>query len=164
MFYTYFIGFVRSYLSMSSYKSCRKVDNERSGVRKIHEFLQPWLGGVVCKVSFVSNPTYVMLGWGWVELLLCWGCHNYSCLYLIGYLHYFMLYSKIHVWDDFHLMIPWWEIVVLLVDIIICAIHTDFCGIWMLKGGWVCITCNNVKYYYSSHCLQLALTIQSLEN
>ena len=72
MFYTYFIGFVRSYLSMSSYKSCRKVDNERSGVRKIHEFLQPWLGGVVCKVSFVSNPTYVMLGWGWVELLLSW--------------------------------------------------------------------------------------------
>ena len=40
-FYTYFIGSVWSYLSMSAYKSCRKVDNERSGVRKIREFLQP---------------------------------------------------------------------------------------------------------------------------
>ena len=36
------------------------------------EFL--WVGWwVVCKVIFVSNPTKVMLDWGWVELLLSWG-------------------------------------------------------------------------------------------
>ena len=35
-----------------------------------------WVGGVVCIVIFVSNPTKIMLGWGWVELWLSWGFDN----------------------------------------------------------------------------------------
>ena len=36
-----------------------------------------WVGClVVCKVIFVSNPTKVMLGWGWVELRLNWDLNN----------------------------------------------------------------------------------------
>ena len=39
------------------------------------EFL--WVvGGVVCKLSFMSNLTKVMLGWGWAELGLSWGFDN----------------------------------------------------------------------------------------
>ena len=35
-----------------------------------------WWVGVVCKVIFMSNPTKVILDWGWVELWLSWGFDN----------------------------------------------------------------------------------------
>ena len=41
MLHTYFIGFVWSSLSISLWKSCRKVNNVKTGVRKIQAFLRP---------------------------------------------------------------------------------------------------------------------------
>ena len=41
MFHIYFIGFGCSSISISLWEPCRKVNNEKSGVRKVHAFYDP---------------------------------------------------------------------------------------------------------------------------
>ena len=59
-----------------------------------------WWGGygVVWKVIFMSNPTYAMLDWGWVELWLSWGCDNEFLLYNSDIMN--MTHSKRIKWDS----------------------------------------------------------------
>ena len=47
-----------------------KIGSVTAEILLILNLCSGWVG---CKVIFMSNPTKVMLGWGWVEFGLSWG-------------------------------------------------------------------------------------------
>ena len=59
--------------SRCSYKATFKVSSKSDQLQP--RYCQHWVcGGWWCTVIFMSNPTFVLLGW--VELWLSWGCDN----------------------------------------------------------------------------------------
>ena len=65
MLHTYFTGFLWSSSSISVWKPCRKVDNGKLGVRKIHAFLRPWVCNEEYSTARDETPS-----------LRCKGCYQ----------------------------------------------------------------------------------------